>query len=153
MDFKQIWTKNIKNVPKMGVSPFVSPKEFFQKSGPVSFVPFWCPNFMQKISKKLKTFSEISKDRPRKHQWMDTQGWLHRTLSNKPWSNISLSFHKQKKDLLSYFQKCVIKFGTTYWKLQFCNHPGSVCSAQPCLHLFEGSNFYQFPNCAVWSSV
>ena len=30
---------------------FATPKIFFQKSGSVTFVPFWCPNFMQKTKK------------------------------------------------------------------------------------------------------
>ena len=28
--------------------PLVTPPDFFQKSGSVTFVPLWCPNFMQK---------------------------------------------------------------------------------------------------------
>ena len=43
--------KNIKTTPKMGFSPFVTPKIFFQKSGSITFVPLWCPNFMQKLEK------------------------------------------------------------------------------------------------------
>ena len=57
--------KNLKNAPKMEVSPFVTPKITFQKSGSVTFVPLWCPNFMQKIRKILKAVSEILKDGPR----------------------------------------------------------------------------------------
>ena len=34
-----------------GPPPFVTPEIFFQKSGSVSFVPLWCPNFMKKIEK------------------------------------------------------------------------------------------------------
>ena len=34
--------------------PFVTPKMFFQKSGSVTFVPLWCPNFMKKIRKTSK---------------------------------------------------------------------------------------------------
>ena len=56
--------KNIKYTPKMGVFPHLwPPKIFFQKSGSVTFVPLWCPNFMQKIRKKQWTVSEIFKDR------------------------------------------------------------------------------------------
>ena len=41
----EIWTKNIKNAPKMGVFPHLRPpKIFFQKSGSVTFVPLWCSN-------------------------------------------------------------------------------------------------------------
>ena len=42
----------MKNAPKMGVFPHLwPPKILFQKSGSVTFVPLWCPNFMQKIRK------------------------------------------------------------------------------------------------------
>jgi len=59
----EIWTKNIKNAPKMGVFPHLRPpKIFFQKSGSVTFVPLWCTNFMQKIRKILRAVSEIFKD-------------------------------------------------------------------------------------------
>ena len=34
--------------------PFVTPPRFFQISGSVTFVPLWCPNFMQKIRKNNK---------------------------------------------------------------------------------------------------
>ena len=48
----EIWTKNIKNARKMEVFPHLRPpKIFFQKSGSVTFVPLWCPNFMQKNRK------------------------------------------------------------------------------------------------------
>ena len=47
----------------MGVFPHLRPpKIFFQKSGSVTFVPLWCPNFMQKIRKILGVVSEIFKD-------------------------------------------------------------------------------------------
>ena len=59
----EIWTKNIKNAPKMGVFPHLRPpKIFFQKSGSVTFVPLWCTNFMQKIRQILRAVSEIFKD-------------------------------------------------------------------------------------------
>ena len=59
----EIWTKNIKNAPKMGVFPHLRPpKIFFQKSGSVTFVPLWCTNFMQKNRKILRAVSEIFKD-------------------------------------------------------------------------------------------
>ena len=44
-----------------GFPPFVTPQIFFQKSGSVTFVPLWCPNFMQKL-KKSNERSEIFKD-------------------------------------------------------------------------------------------
>ena len=47
----------------MGVFPHLRPpKIFFQKSGSVTFVPLWCPNFMQK-TRKTNEQSEIFKDR------------------------------------------------------------------------------------------
>ena len=59
----EIWTKNFKNAPKMGVFPHLRPpKIFFQKSGSVTFVRLWCTNFMQKIKKILRAVSEIFKD-------------------------------------------------------------------------------------------
>ena len=36
----------------MGVSPFVTPQDFFfEKSGSVTFAPLWYPNFIQKLVK------------------------------------------------------------------------------------------------------
>ena len=56
----EIWTKIIKNaLKKWLVPPFVTPKDFFQKSGSVTFVPLWCPNFMQKIRKILRAVSAV----------------------------------------------------------------------------------------------
>ena len=87
----EIWTKNIKNAPKMGVFPHLRPpKIFFQKSGSVTFVPLWCTNFMQKIRKILRAVSEIFKDGLLRTttdyglRTTDGHGWLHRTLSGKP---------------------------------------------------------------------
>ena len=55
--------KKHQKYPQNGVfPPFVTPQEFFQKSGSVTFVPLWCTNFMQKIRKILGAVSEISKD-------------------------------------------------------------------------------------------
>ena len=39
--------KNIKNAPKWFFSPF----PHFQKLGSVTFVPLWCPKFVQEIRK------------------------------------------------------------------------------------------------------
>ena len=82
----EIWTKNIKNAPKMGVFPHLRPpKIFFQKSGSVTFVPLWCTNFMQKIRKILRAVSEIFKDGLRTTDGLtDGQGRLLRTPSGKP---------------------------------------------------------------------
>ena len=41
--------------------PFVIPKIFLQKSSSVTFVPLWCPNFMQKVE---KTNELMKKDGP-----------------------------------------------------------------------------------------
>ena len=68
----EIWTKNIKNAPKMGFFPHLQPpKIFFQKPGSVSFVPLWCTNFMQKIREILRVVSEIFKDGPTDGQAKD----------------------------------------------------------------------------------
>ena len=46
-----------------GFPPFVTPpQDFFQKSSSVTFVPLWCPKFMQKIRKKQWAVFEILKD-------------------------------------------------------------------------------------------
>ena len=34
--------------PKWGLPPIVTPQDFFQRLGSVTFVPLRCPNFMQK---------------------------------------------------------------------------------------------------------
>ena len=53
-----IWIKKHQKVPKKGGSPpFATPKNFFQKSGSVTFVPLWCTNFLQKIRKILRAVS------------------------------------------------------------------------------------------------
>ena len=94
----EIWAKNIKNTPKMGVFPHLRPpKFFFQKSGSVTFVPLWCTNFMQKIRKILGAVSEIFKDGPRTDYGLRTTDhwhrWLHRTPSDKPVSKIFVLHH------------------------------------------------------------
>ena len=48
----------------MGIYPICDPPRHFQKSGSVTFVPKWYPNFMQKLRKTKWTVSESSKDRP-----------------------------------------------------------------------------------------
>ena len=70
----------------MGVFPHLwPPKIFFQKSGSVTFVPLWCPNFMQKIRKNQWAVSEIFKDGLwTTDQRTDGQGRLLRTPSGKP---------------------------------------------------------------------
>ena len=50
----ELWTKNIKNGPKMGFFSICNPHDFFQKSGSVTFAPLWCPNFMQKLEKNIE---------------------------------------------------------------------------------------------------
>ena len=47
----EILAKNIKNTPKLGFFPICDPQDFIQKSGSVTFVLLWCPNFMQKLDK------------------------------------------------------------------------------------------------------
>ena len=37
--------------PNWDFSPFANPKDFFSKSGSVTFVSLWCHNFMQKLEK------------------------------------------------------------------------------------------------------
>ena len=55
--------KKHQKYPKKGVFPHLRPpKNFFQKSGSVTFVPLWWLNFMQKIRKILRVVSEIFKD-------------------------------------------------------------------------------------------
>ena len=66
----------------------MTPKIFFQRSGSVTFVPLWCPNFMQKIKKPLElSLRYLKTDGPtdqRTDQRMDQgQGRLLRTPSGK----------------------------------------------------------------------
>ena len=54
--------KKHQKYPKNGFFPHLwPPKIFFQKSGSVTIVPLWCPNFMQKIRKNQWAVSEIFK--------------------------------------------------------------------------------------------
>ena len=52
-----MWANNIKNSKNMFFSPICDPQNFFhhriffKKSGSLTFVHVWCPNFMQKIKK------------------------------------------------------------------------------------------------------
>ena len=39
-------------------SEYLHIKNYFQKSGSVTFLPLWSPNFMQKIRKTLRAVSE-----------------------------------------------------------------------------------------------
>ena len=55
--------KTSKMPQKLGFSPICAPpKIFFQKSGSVTFVPLWCPNFMQKIRKNQWAVSDTHTD-------------------------------------------------------------------------------------------
>ena len=55
--------KNFKNTPPKGFFPkSVTHQNLYQKSGSITFVFLWCPNFMKKIRKIQWTVSEISKD-------------------------------------------------------------------------------------------
>ena len=55
--------KKHQKYPKNGdFPPFVTPQDFFQISGSVTFVPLWCSNKMQNIREKQWTVSEIFKD-------------------------------------------------------------------------------------------
>ena len=45
-------SKKRQKYPQNGVFPHLwPPKIFFQKSGSVTFVTLWCPNFMKKLEK------------------------------------------------------------------------------------------------------
>ena len=52
---------DIKIPPKMCFSPICDPQDFFQKSGSVTFVPLWYPNFMQRIRKNNERSLRYSK--------------------------------------------------------------------------------------------
>ena len=68
---------------------------FFQKSGSVTIVPLWCPNFMQKIRiNDEQSLRYLKRYRPRTDgrttdgrttggRTTYGDGWLHRTLSDK----------------------------------------------------------------------
>ena len=53
-----------------------TPQDFFQKLGPVTFVPLWCPNIMQKIRKILRVVSEIFKDGPADGRTTDMDDYI-----------------------------------------------------------------------------
>ena len=70
--------KKHQKFPKNGVFPqFVTPQDFFQKSGSVTFVPSWCPNFMQKIEKNNERSPRYLKTDHGTHT--DKRGQLLRT--------------------------------------------------------------------------
>ena len=58
----EIWAKNITNASNMEIFPNCDPEDFFSKSGSVTFVPLWYPNFVQKIRINQLMVSEILKD-------------------------------------------------------------------------------------------
>ena len=83
---------------KMG---FSTPKVYFKKLGSVTFVPLWCPNFMQKLEKTNKQSLRYLKT----GQLTDhRQGWWHMTPSDKPGSKIfALSSSTNITDLMGNF--------------------------------------------------
>ena len=85
---------------KWGFPPFVTPRNFFQKSGSVTFVPLWCPNFMQKIRKVLTAVSEIFKDRPWTDQWTTDMG----DYIGPPWVNPGSKMNKYQYNRYSQKQ-------------------------------------------------
>ena len=69
----------------MGFSPLCDPPRFFfQKSGSVTFVPLWCPNFMQKTRKTNEQSLRYLKTDTHTDERTDGQGRLLRTPSGKP---------------------------------------------------------------------
>ena len=86
-DWMQRYGQKHQKCPQNGVfPPSVTPKIFFQKSGSVTFVPLWCPNFMQKTRKTNEQSLRYLKTDTRTHTHTDThgQGRLLRTPSGKP---------------------------------------------------------------------
>ena len=65
----------------MGFSPICDPQDFIQKSGSVTFVLLWCPNFMQKLDKTNgRPLRYPKKDHRRKERFY---GMLVRSQSKK----------------------------------------------------------------------
>ena len=53
-DWMQRYEKKLQKYPnKLESSPIFDTKDFFQMTGSVTFVPLWCPNFMQKLEKTI----------------------------------------------------------------------------------------------------
>ena len=50
----KICAKDFIATPKWGFPPICDQQDFFQKSGSVTFVPLWFPNFILKISRSLR---------------------------------------------------------------------------------------------------
>ena len=115
----EIWTKNIKNAPKMGVFPHLwPPKIFFQKSGSVTFVPLWCPNFMQNktsiqwtpdvkfISATLKKFwSKMIFEQPKSKKFSGKKIWKTKFGEKFFWKEIFWGkkfANKKKKKKIVY---------------------------------------------------
>ena len=54
--------KKIKMPPEWGFSPTCDPQSFFKNRALVTFVPLWCPNFMQQINERSLRY--LKTDRP-----------------------------------------------------------------------------------------
>ena len=94
--------KHQKYPQKWCFSPIYDPPTFFfQKSGSVTFLPSWCPNFMQTIRKKQWRVFEIFKDKPQTNGRTNRQWWLLRTRQKNPGSKKSMSLVSEKRFILS----------------------------------------------------
>ena len=105
--------KKHQKCPKNGVlPPFATPQIFFQKSGSVTFVPLWCPNFMQKLEKTNEQSLRYLKTDTRTDGRTHGQGRLLRTPSGKPGvqNHINILGLYNVFDLPSEFSEIQISF-------------------------------------------
>ena len=99
-DWMQRYGQKTSKMPKKwGVSPICDPQDFVPKSGSVTFVPLWCPNFMQKTKKTNEPSLRYLKT-----DWRTdghTDGRTTEVITKDPWGpktkKSSLHWHAQKR--------------------------------------------------------
>ena len=81
----EIWTKNIKNAPKRGVSPICDPQRFFFKNWALSLLyPYGALTSCKKLEKTNEQSLRYLKTDGHTHGRTHGQGRLLRTPSGKP---------------------------------------------------------------------
>ena len=100
MKFQKIWMPGFRDTGKKHKKcllkwGFPTMCDFLQKSGSASYIPLWCPNFMQNF-RKLLSSNNWSPSNSKKDRRRDRQGRLLKISSGKPrvqksWLTFSVS--------------------------------------------------------------
>ena len=125
-----VQTKSFRILHKCGFPPFVTPEDFFQKSGSVTFVPLWCnvyygpraSNLSQQLRKKI--WSKLIFEQQNQKKFMGKK-----LLSEKIWKK-KFGKYLFEKNLKKLFGKKILKilFSTSSKYIKSSAHPVQTSS-------------------------